>query len=102
LEFKTQSPFGEPPHVVVARQCGINRCRATTPCLQHDQVVVRLAVDGVEHSYFNLSKPAFVELTELHRDPRELFHMLADYAVLADGGEALVQKEPSLANFMMG
>jgi hypothetical protein len=84
MELETKSPFGEPSHFVVARLCGVNRCRRTTPCEGHEQVIVRLAIDGVERPEFKLAKPAFHELEQLHRDPRELFHMLADFAVLAD------------------
>lgn len=84
LELLTKSPFGEPPHTVVARMCGVARCRRTTPCEAHEQVIVRLRVDGIERPEFKLAKPAFLELEKLHRPIPELFHMLADFAVLAD------------------
>jgi len=83
MELKTKSPFGDAPHRVVALPCGFRLCRATSPCAIHEQVIVRLRVDERELPEFKLAKLAYNELTELHRDPRELFHMLADFAVMA-------------------
>ena len=83
MELQTKSPFGDKPHQVVALQCNFRGCRATSPCGIHEQVVVRLNVDGRELPDYKIGKPAFHELTELHRDPRELFHMLADFALMA-------------------
>lgn len=86
MELVTKSPFpGDPEtHVVVALMCGIRKCRATTPCELHDQAVIRFQVDGHKLEPALLSKAAYSELTELHRDPRELFHMLAAFALLAN------------------
>lgn len=84
MELITRSPFGDKPHQVVALQCNFRGCHATSPCSIHEQVVVRLQVDGRVLPDFKLGKPAFGELQELHRDPRELFHMLADFALLAE------------------
>lgn len=84
MELETKSPFGDKPHQVIALQCNFRGCKATSPCAIHEQVVVRLQVDGRTLPEFKLAKPAFAELIELHRDPRELFHMLADFALLAE------------------
>jgi hypothetical protein len=47
--------------------------------------VLRFNVDGVEpREAALLSKPAFLAMTEVHRDPRELFHMLAEFVLLAN------------------
>jgi hypothetical protein len=99
LEIETRSPFGDPPHQVVAGLCGINRCARTTPCDGHDQVIVRLTIDGIPRPEYKLAKPAFHELELLHRDPRELFHMLADFAVLAEQAPQIASGQSPLAPF---
>jgi hypothetical protein len=70
---------------VVARTCGIDRCRAITPCFHHgSQVIVRFCVDGKELPEFKIAKKGFASLEEFHhRDVREIFHMLADFALNA-------------------
>ena len=83
MELETKSPFGDKPHQVVALRCDFRGCHATSPCGIHEQVVVRLRVNGTDLPDFKLAKPAFQELQELHRDPQELFHMLADFALMA-------------------
>lgn len=100
IELQTQSPFGDQPHHVTALACGVNRCRATSPCNQHEQVIVRLRIDGLDYPEFKLGKPAFHELTELHRDPRELFHMLATFAIDAAQAEWRVNHQPSIADLV--
>lgn len=85
MELKTRSPFGESPHIVISRPCGIRGCRATSPCDQHDQVVLRFNVDGVEYPAAALmSKAAYRELQEVHRDTEEFAHMLADFVLLVN------------------
>lgn len=85
MEIKTSSPFGEPAHTVITRPCGHRGCRASTPCVQHEQVVLRFNVDGIEpHEAALLSKLAFMDMAEMHKDPREFFHMLAEFVLLAN------------------
>jgi hypothetical protein len=64
--------------------CGIRRCRRTTPCTEHDQVIVRFNVDGRELPEIKLSKPSWKEMSSTFPDPPELFHLLADMAVNAN------------------
>jgi hypothetical protein len=88
VEIVTRSPFpgDRSKHTVIARTCRVNRCRATTPCEQHDQVILRFNVDGQELREARLSKIAFREqLSELSKDPREIFHMLAEFVLAANG-----------------
>lgn len=85
MELQTKSPFGDSPHIVISRACGIRGCRATAPCEQHEQVVLRFNVDGVEYPEAALmSKAAYRELQEVHRDIREFAHMLAEFVLLAN------------------
>jgi hypothetical protein len=85
VELRTKSPFGDSPHIVISRPCGIRGCRASSPCEMHEQVVIRMNVDGVEYREAALmSKPAYRELQQVHRDPLEFAHMLADFVMLAN------------------
>jgi len=85
MELQTKSPFpGEKPHIVVARRCGTRGCRADTPCVFHDQVIVRLNVDGHELPEIKLAKGSFAEMAKTFPEPRELFHLLADMVVNAN------------------
>jgi len=59
-------------------------------------------VDGVDYPEFKLAKPAFHELTELHRDPRELFHMLADFAVMAARARPTLSISDAVAAIQQG
>lgn len=102
MEILTKSPYGDPPHVVISRACGIRKCRRSTPCNEHDQVIVRLCVDGHEKPEFKLGKDAFAELEKLHRDPAEMFHVLADFAILADGTPEMLAGQPGLADVAAG
>ncbi len=96
MELETKSPFGDAPHRVVALRCGFRACRATSPCAIHEQVIIRLRVDDQELPEFKLGKPAYQELMELHREPREFFHMLADFALLAANPPSM----PSMGDMM--
>jgi hypothetical protein len=102
MELETRSPFGDKPHQVIALPCGFRGCHATSPCGIHEQVVVRLKVDGRELPDFKLGKPAFNELQELHRDSRELFHMLADFALLAESPPEMPSISDMLRNQEQG
>ena len=73
-----------------------------TPCDGHDQVIVRFRVDGIELPEFKLAKAAFYELELVHRDPRELFHALADFAVLAEQTPQIASGQMPLAPFGIG
>jgi len=85
LELQTKSPFpGEPSHIVVARPCGTKRCRRSTPCDDHEQVVVRFVIDGKEYPEIKLSKPSWYEMRQTFPAPEELFHLLADMVVNAN------------------
>jgi hypothetical protein len=98
MELQTQSPFpGEPSHIVVARQCGIRRCRTTTPCVNHDQVIVRLIVDGRELPEIKLSKASWKEMSSTFPEPRELFHLLADMVVNASQPQGDLPKMADVA-----
>lgn len=47
--------------------------------------MIRFNVDGVEpREAALLSKVAFADMAEMHKDPRELFHMLAEFVLLAN------------------
>ena len=87
MELITRSPYpgDTQSYQVVARMCGFNGCRASTPCRLHDQVIVRFNVDGVElPNEAKLSKQSFNQLLEMDRDPQVLFHHLAEAALLAN------------------
>jgi hypothetical protein len=88
MEIETKSPFpgDRTKHIVITRECRERGCRASTPCAQHEQVILRFNVDGQElHETARLSKIAFRELEVMHKEPREMFHMLAEFALLANG-----------------
>ena len=85
MELQTKSSFpGEPSHIVVARKCAVRGCRATTPCENHDQVIVRFVVDGREFPEIKLSKASWREMSSTFPRPEELFHLLADMVVNAN------------------
>ena len=65
-------------------------------------MIIRLCVDGYDKPEFKLSKQAFEQFETLHRDKRELFHMLAELAVLADGTPEILAGQPGMTGFMNG
>lgn len=98
MELITRSPYGDPPHIVIARQCGIRKCRRTTPCNDHDQVIIRLCVDGKDLPEFKLSKESFAQFEKEYKDTREFFHNLADLAILANSTPEMLAGQPGLSD----
>jgi predicted metal-binding transcription factor (methanogenesis marker protein 9) len=83
LQLATTNPFGSGSYIVATLPCGERGCRATTPCTLHEQVIVRLRVNDRDYPEYKIAKRSFAEMEELHRERGELFHMLADFALMA-------------------
>jgi hypothetical protein len=83
------SAFSEiDPDRVTSLACGERewrgKCHATTPCTQHERVVLHFSIDGHEYPRMYLSKLAWRQLTDLYRNRRELIPVLASLVTLSN------------------